>query len=263
MRAFDLLAKTEQDIRLAAHPRYHFEMAMLKWMHLRRLVPLADLLDQLGSGGPRRWSRRRVFGPGRRALRRQPGLQTRPEPQRRASTGAAHRPCVEPGLQTRSRAADRSRGPRTAPQAAAQSPPQRAAAPSALKDALLAEIRGGKAFFYNTVIAQAQSIDVSGDTVTFAFLPTHRALREQLEQNRAWIEAAAAARGGPQDRRGVGAGGGGGAPAASGAKPADARAAVGQRQARSQGRGHVVGRRAGRARRLPRRNQGRRGALVA
>ncbi len=50
MRAFDLLAKTEQDMRLAAHPRYHFEMAMLKWMHLRRLVPLADLLDQLSSG---------------------------------------------------------------------------------------------------------------------------------------------------------------------------------------------------------------------
>ena len=65
MRAFDLLAKTEQDIRLAAHPRYHFEMAMLKWMHLRRLVPLADLLDQLSSGrgagssdaSPGSWSR--------------------------------------------------------------------------------------------------------------------------------------------------------------------------------------------------------------
>src|SRR6185295_6792842 len=50
MRAFDLLAKCEQDIRVAAHPRYHFEMAMLKWMHLRRLVPLADLLEQMGSG---------------------------------------------------------------------------------------------------------------------------------------------------------------------------------------------------------------------
>jgi hypothetical protein len=62
-----------------------------------------------------------------------------------------------------------------------------------LKDALLAEIRGGKTFFYNTVIAQAQSIEVSGDKVTFSFLPTHRALREQLEQqqNRAWLEAAA------------------------------------------------------------------------
>src|SRR4030095_16159077 len=52
MRAFDLLAKCEQDIRVAAHPRYHCEMAMLKWMHLRRLVPLADLLEQMGSGRP-------------------------------------------------------------------------------------------------------------------------------------------------------------------------------------------------------------------
>ena len=41
------------------------------------------------------------------------------------------------------------------------------------------------------MIAQAQSIEVSGDKVTFAFLPTHRALREQLESNRAWLEAAA------------------------------------------------------------------------
>ena len=32
---------------------------------------------------------------------------------------------------------------------------------------------------------------MAGDKVTFAFLPTHRALRDQLEQNRAWIEAAA------------------------------------------------------------------------
>ena len=60
-----------------------------------------------------------------------------------------------------------------------------------MKDALLAEIRGGKAFFYNTVVAQAQSIEVAGDKVTFAFLPTHRALRDQFEQNRPWIESAA------------------------------------------------------------------------
>ena len=89
-----------------------------------------------------------------------------------------------------------------------------------MKDALLAEIRGGKAFFYNTVIAQAQSIEVAGDKVTFAFLPTHRALREQLEQNRPWIEAAAERVAGRkiavasvQVETG--------APAANGAKPAD------------------------------------------
>ena len=40
-------------------------------------------------------------------------------------------------------------------------------------------------------MAQAQSIEVSGDRVAFAFLPTHRTLREQFEQTRPWIEAAA------------------------------------------------------------------------
>jgi len=54
MRAFDVLAKAETDIRTAAHPRYHFEMALLRWMHVRKLVPLAELMEQLGgTGAPR------------------------------------------------------------------------------------------------------------------------------------------------------------------------------------------------------------------
>ena len=53
LRAFDVLAKAEQDLRAAAHPRYHFEMALLRWMHLRKLVPLAEVLEQFGSGGGR------------------------------------------------------------------------------------------------------------------------------------------------------------------------------------------------------------------
>jgi hypothetical protein len=63
--------------------------------------------------------------------------------------------------------------------------------PSSLKDTFLAEVRAGKQFFYNTVVAQAQRIDVTTDRITFSFLPTHRALREQFEQTRAWLEAAA------------------------------------------------------------------------
>ena len=51
MRAFDLLSKAEQEIRNASHPRYYFEMVLLRWMHLRKLVPLAELLEQLGGGG--------------------------------------------------------------------------------------------------------------------------------------------------------------------------------------------------------------------
>ncbi len=51
MRAFDVLAKAETDIRTAAHPRYHFEMALLRWMHVRKLVPLTELMEQLGGAG--------------------------------------------------------------------------------------------------------------------------------------------------------------------------------------------------------------------
>jgi hypothetical protein len=108
--------------------------------------------------------------------------------------------------------------PRTA--ARTEAPASANAPSSQFKDALLAEIRGGKTFFYNTVIAQAQSIDVSGDKVTFAFLPTHRALREQLEQNRPWVEAAAERVAGRKIAvASVQVETAGAAPAANGAKP--------------------------------------------
>src|SRR5262249_53997317 len=52
MRAFDVLAKAEVDIRASMQPRYHLEMALLRWIHLRRLVPLTDLIQKLESGAP-------------------------------------------------------------------------------------------------------------------------------------------------------------------------------------------------------------------
>ncbi len=51
LRAFDLIARAEVDLRNAAEPRYHLEMVFLKWIHLRRLMPLADLIEQLQQGG--------------------------------------------------------------------------------------------------------------------------------------------------------------------------------------------------------------------
>ena len=60
-----------------------------------------------------------------------------------------------------------------------------------LKDAFLSEVRSGKAFFYNTVVAQAQRIEVAADAITFTFLPTHRALRDQFNETRPWLESAA------------------------------------------------------------------------
>jgi DNA polymerase-3 subunit gamma/tau len=44
LRAFDLLARAESEIRYSSQPRHHFEMTLIKWIHLRKLVPLEELL---------------------------------------------------------------------------------------------------------------------------------------------------------------------------------------------------------------------------
>jgi len=158
MRAFDLLSTAEQEIRNVSHPRYYFEMVLLRWMHFRKLVPLADIFEQLGSGGAK-------LPP--RTPNAPTGGKLAPTSNRLAPTGSKVAPTSD----------------RVAPTSGGGIAP--------LKDALLAEIRSGKAFFYNTVVAQAQKIDVVDDRVTFTFLPAHRALREQFDQSRPWLEAAA------------------------------------------------------------------------
>jgi DNA polymerase-3 subunit gamma/tau len=159
LRAFDLLGKAEQDIRTASQPRYHFEMVLLRWMHLRKLVPLTDLLEQLGG---------RTIAPSK------PGTVA-PSPRHPVA------PTVAPSH------------PRTVGRTVAPSHDRTVAPPESgsLKDKFLNEVRASKGFFYNTVVAQAQRIDVADEAITFTFLPAHRALREQFEQARPWLEAAA------------------------------------------------------------------------
>ena len=52
LRAFDVLAKAESDIRGASQPRYHLEMALLRWIHMRKLVPLTELLGGVPGAMP-------------------------------------------------------------------------------------------------------------------------------------------------------------------------------------------------------------------
>jgi len=63
--------------------------------------------------------------------------------------------------------------------------PSRTSSESTVKDSLLAEIRKSKSVFYNTVVAQAQTIELAGDRVTFTFSPTQRALRDEFERTSA------------------------------------------------------------------------------
>ena len=59
------------------------------------------------------------------------------------------------------------------------------------KEAFLDEVRKVKKFFYGTVIAQAQRIDVENDRIVFMFGPQHRPLKSQLEQQRPLLETIA------------------------------------------------------------------------
>ena len=199
LRAFDLLTRAEQEIKSAAQPRYHLEMALLRWIHLRKLVAIEDLIA--GSGGP----------PRPEAKAERPGLRAAaPPPARPAATplpmatpaAAAPPTRSAPSAPASSLAAQAARAAahvaavpqpvgsgssRTLPEPAPATPP----ASGSLKDALLAEIKKGKPTFYNIVVAQAQKIEVAGDRVTFSFTPVQRALRDQFEQQKAWLEAIA------------------------------------------------------------------------
>ncbi|MCE2543777.1 MAG: DNA polymerase III subunit gamma/tau [Acidobacteria bacterium] len=172
LRAFDVLSRAEFEIRGAAQPRHHLEMALLKWMHLRKLVPLTELLE----GGAARSERPAVAPPPRPAARplpargeaAQPG---RPAQPREAASPAPPRPQV-------------SREP-------AAAAPATASAPTAAEDgkaAILAEIKRRKKFFHGTVVAQAQRIDLAGDRLTFMFAAGQRTLAAQIEQSREWLE---------------------------------------------------------------------------
>ncbi len=208
MRAFDVLTKAEYEIRGSAYPRYHLEMALLRWIHLRQLVPIAELIQGLDKGGAP--SGRAAFAPAapRAAV---PVPQARPAaplaaPKPAAAPAAAQpeaprRPAPPPPRPPSVTAAtvkavearkDASRATAAAaPSGGDPMPDVQQVAPDQLKDAFLAEVRKSKKFFYGTVVAQAQRIDVQGDQVVFTFASQHRALRVQLDQSRQWLDALA------------------------------------------------------------------------
>ena len=196
MRAFDVLTKAEVDIRASTQPRYHLEMALLRWIHLRKLVPLSDLIRNLESAAPSSAPPRSIAPPAR------PPVPTAPAAGAAAPPPAPARSATVSAIETRRAAApagfERAAANRPTPPKpngstppAGGSPSLAAVDPARLKDAFLSEIQKAKRFFHGTVVAQAQKIDFEGDTVVFTFGPQHRALRAQLEQHRAWLESAA------------------------------------------------------------------------
>jgi DNA polymerase-3 subunit gamma/tau len=190
MRAFDVLTRAEFDIRGSAYPRYHLEMALLRWIHLRKLVPMSELLQRVEKGGPVPVARvTSPPPPARTAAASAPSPAAdavrRPVPPPRPPSVAAATVRAVEAIEARqdARPAAGSNGDTM--------PHVQPVSPAELKDAFLAEVRKSKKFFYGTVVAQAQRIDIEGDRVVFTFAPQHRALRGQLDQTRAWLDSLA------------------------------------------------------------------------
>ena len=207
MRAFELLAKAEQDIRTASHPRYHIEMMLLRWMHLRKLVPLVDLLEGGGGSVPTRSAiaptsskiapTRSSIAPTRSAIAPTSGATAPPSDKLApaSDTVAPTRNVVAPA-RSASAPASSKLAPTSSAIAPARDTPAPASdtvapAPGGLKDKFLAEIRSNKSTLYNLAVAQAQRIDVSDDRITFTFASNQNMARGQLDQNREWLESLA------------------------------------------------------------------------
>jgi DNA polymerase-3 subunit gamma/tau len=181
LRAFDLLTRAETDIRGAAQPRYHLEMALLRWIYLRKLVPIEDLIQSTDvASGP---SSPVGSGSSRTPPASAPSALPRTAP---APTTGPRSSAFSPSLaQTAARAAakvaeptrtDVASGPSTGSgpsRAESRDGPNRpppAPAPAAnLKDALLSEIRSSNAMMYNALVAQAQRMHIEGDRIVLAF----------------------------------------------------------------------------------------------
>ena len=168
LRGFDLLTKIEQEVRVSDQPRYNLEMGLLRLMHLRKLVPLGELLG-LAERAPSR-----VTGTG------VPGVP---------SVSKVQMPAAKPVATPAPKAASAPK-PSSAP-STPQSPPGPLGSDTSLKDAFLAEIKAGKSTFYNLVVASAHSIEVSSGKIVFAFQPNKKNAKAQCDDQKAWLLAIA------------------------------------------------------------------------
>jgi DNA polymerase III subunit gamma/tau len=180
LRAFDLLTKAEQEIRVSDQPRYNLEMALLRLMHLRKLVPLTELLT---------------------GAARVPNVPRVPEVPKVGLSGSKVQGSAVVSNQRPAPVAPAARNPEPKnpepknPTVGTSGTPGTSGTSendSGFKDRFLSEIKSGKATFYNLVVASAFRIDASPGGVTFAFLPNQKNARAQCEEQKAWLGSIAA-----------------------------------------------------------------------
>ena len=170
MRSFDLLSRAEFEIRGSSQPRHHFEMSLVKWIHLRKMTELSELLGSAGSIGSK------SSGASMPAAR-----SPQPAPPPPAPARAESKPRSQPTPPT-------SRPAARGPQPAAEPPATSTENAADVKSSFLAAIREANKMFFGIVVQQAIGIAVEGDSIVFTFSSAHRSSRTDLERRKAWLE---------------------------------------------------------------------------
>ena len=171
LRAFDLLTKAEQEVRISDQPRYNLEMALLRLMHLRKLVPLSDLL----SGGARTSvpGVPRVPEVPKGLVPKVPGVPNVP---------SVAKPLAPPGTgNVRNQTSGTFGTPGTFGPGSSDG----------LKEKFLSEVKAAKSTFYNLVVASAYRIDVGPTGIVFTFLPNQKNAKSQCDEQKAWLQSIA------------------------------------------------------------------------
>jgi DNA polymerase-3 subunit gamma/tau len=170
MRSFDLLGRAEYEIRGSSQPRHHFEMSLVKWIHLRKLTDLSEIIESARGSQPQSLTPQASKPSGLQASTHS-GLQaSTPAPKAsKPSSLQASSPAPEP----------------TAPSSLQASKPS---GPSDLRSAFLSAIREANKMFFGMVVQQATEIAIEGDVVVFSFSTAHVASRVDLERRRPWLE---------------------------------------------------------------------------
>ena len=212
LRGFDLLSAADREIKDSAQPRYFLEMLLLRWIHLRKLLPIEDVIANLDRGGAASSLPRPAGGAGsggdRARVFRRRGLLLAAGWIRRARRGGRRqrsRDCrtrvlvavvVSAAVAAGGGVGDGAVAPvrpmASAPAVAVAQPVDSTAALTELapdfRDRFVGELKRVKAAFFGMVVAQAQTVECDGRRLVFTFGPEHEHLRNQIELRRPELE---------------------------------------------------------------------------
>ena len=191
MRAFDLLTRSEYEIKRSSQPRHQFEMTLVELIHLRHLTPLSEMLT--GGGAP---ARPAAPAPRPAAASSAPARPPVPQPSAAPRTappnpGTRNAEPRNPGTPNPEPRNPEPRNPEPRNPGTPNPEPRNPGTPEPAGDQvqrLMSSIRESNKTLFSMVIAQAQKIEIVGDACVFTFAPNHKSLSSQLETKRAWFE---------------------------------------------------------------------------